>query len=173
MLVSKFLLIYQIVIETLSRDLFGKLIKKKTWTPTFIQIKTPLQIITPIRNPVTEARSLWGLWVPVHTRFFWFVLFFFWALQTSLVGGGLTLNMILSLLPYCWDISFALRHEVSFLVRCNILLSTVVQQWVAILEFSQEKMSTWPSSPLSLSYLSNHRKLTKLITWITALCNSM
>ena len=29
MLVSKFLLIYQIVIETLSRDLFGKLIKKK------------------------------------------------------------------------------------------------------------------------------------------------
>ena len=29
MLGSKFLLIYQIVIETLSRDLFGKLIKKK------------------------------------------------------------------------------------------------------------------------------------------------
>ena len=29
MLVSKFLLIYQIVIETLSSDLFGKLIKKK------------------------------------------------------------------------------------------------------------------------------------------------
>ena len=72
MLVSKFLLIYQIVIETLSRDLFGKLIKKKkkTWTPKFIQIKTPLQTITLIRNPVSEARSLWGLWVLVHTGFF-------------------------------------------------------------------------------------------------------
>ena len=72
MLVSKFLLIYQIVIETLSRDLFSKLIKKKkkTWTPKFIQIKTLLQTITLIRNPVTEARYLWGLWVLVHTGFF-------------------------------------------------------------------------------------------------------
>jgi len=31
-----------------------------------------------------------------------------------------------------------------FMVRSNILLLMVVQQWVAVLEFSQEKMSTRP-----------------------------
>ena len=36
-----------------------------------------------------------------------------------------------------------------FLVRSNILLSMVVQQEVAILEFSQEEMSACPSTPPS------------------------
>ena len=38
---------------------------------------------------------------------------------------------------------------VSFLVGSNFLLWIVVQQWVAVLEFSQEKMSTHPSTPPS------------------------
>ena len=57
---------------------------------------------------------------------------------------GLILNAILPLLQSCWGFSFALRHGVSFLVGSNILLSMTV-----ILEFSQEKMSTCPSTPPS------------------------
>ena len=49
---------------------------------------------------------------------------------------GLILNAIPPLLPSCWGLSFAFGHEVSFLlVRSNILLSTVAQQWFVILEF--------------------------------------
>ena len=57
---------------------------------------------------------------------------------------GLILNAILPLLPSCWGFSFAFGCEVSFFVcvGTNILLSMVVQQRVAILEFSQEKMHT-------------------------------
>ena len=44
----------------------------------------------------------------------------------------------------CWGFSFVLGREVSFLVESNILLSTVVQQQVVMLEFSQEKMSSRP-----------------------------
>ena len=77
-----------------------------------------------------------GLWVLVHTKFLWWV----W---------GLILNEILPLLPSCWGFSFALGCGVSFLVGSNILLSMVVQQWVAILEFVQEKMSPRPSTPPS------------------------
>ena len=61
--------------------------------------------------------------------------------------------MILALLPSCWGFSFALECGVSILVGSNILLSMLVQQQVAILEFSQEKMcacpSSWPSSSFS------------------------
>ena len=59
---------------------------------------------------------------------------------------GLILNAILPLLPSCWGFSFALGCGVSFLVGSNILLSMVVQQQVVILEFSQEKVSTCPST---------------------------
>ena len=38
--------------------------------------------------------------------------------------------------------SFALGHEISFLVGSNILLSVVIQQRVLMLEFLQEKIST-------------------------------
>ena len=48
---------------------------------------------------------------------------------------SLILNVILPLLPL-----------VSFLVGSNFLLWIVVQQWVAVLEFLQEKMSTHPST---------------------------
>ena len=62
---------------------------------------------------------------------------------------GLILNMILPLLPSCWFSSFAVGHGVSFLVRSNILLSMVIQQQAAILEFLQEKMSAHPPTPSS------------------------
>ena len=56
---------------------------------------------------------------------------------------GLILNAMWPLLPSCWGFSFALGHGVYFLV--GILMSTVVQQRVVILEFSQ-KMSAHPST---------------------------
>ena len=86
------------------------------------------------------AQALWDLWVLVHTRFVW-------ALQASLVDMGFDSNMILPLLPSCWGFSFALGCGYRLLVGFNILLLTVVQQWVIILEFLQEKMSTYPSTP--------------------------
>ena len=55
--------------------------------------------------------------------------------------------MILSLLPSTWSFSFALRRGYLYLVGSNILLLMVVQQQVAILEFSQEKLSAHPSTP--------------------------
>ena len=65
---------------------------------------------------------------------------------------ALILNEISPFLPSCWGFSFARRCGVSFLfVGSNILLLTVVQQRVVILEFSQEKMSACPSTPQSSS----------------------
>ena len=56
------------------------------------------------------------------------------------------LDAILPLLPsLCF--SFDLGHRVSFLVGSNILLLMVVQQLLAILDFSQEKMKAHPSTP--------------------------
>ena len=57
------------------------------------------------------------------------------------------LNVIARLLPSCCSFSFALDHGISFLVASNILLLMVVQQLLAILLFSQEKMSACPSTP--------------------------
>ena len=58
---------------------------------------------------------------------------------------GLIINAISPLLSSFWGFSFALGHGVSFLVESNILQSTVVQQGVVVLEFSQ-KMSAHPST---------------------------
>ena len=58
------------------------------------------------------------------------------------------LNTILPPLPSCWDFSFALGGTVSFLVGLNMLLLTVVQQQVVILEFSQEKSARPATLPL-------------------------
>ena len=56
-------------------------------------------------------------------------------------------------LSYCLAGASPLPLDVGclFLVGSNILLSTVVQQQFVILEFSQEKMSTYPSTPPSCS----------------------
>ena len=67
---------------------------------------------------------------------------------------GLILNMILLLLPSCLGFSFALGCGVSFLLGSSILLSMVVQLRVAVLEFLQEKMSTYPSTLPSCFHLA-------------------
>ena len=77
---------------------------------------------------------------------------FVWALWAFLVGWDLILNVILPLLPSYYGFSFVPGHGVSFfLVRSNIRQLMVIQQWVVILEFSQEKMSARPSTPPSAS----------------------
>ena len=55
---------------------------------------------------------------------------------------GLILNVISPLLLSGWGFSFALGSGISFFGGSNILLSMVVQSLVAILEISQEKMSS-------------------------------
>ena len=62
---------------------------------------------------------------------------------------GLILNAIFPLLPSCWGFSFALGCGVPFFMESNILLSMVIQQWVTIFGFLQEKMSTCPPTPPS------------------------
>ena len=61
---------------------------------------------------------------------------------------GLILNMSSHLLLSFWVVSFSIGCGGSFLVGSNILLS-IVQQQVAVLEFSQEIMSVCPSTPPS------------------------
>ena len=95
------------------------------------------------------AQYLWGPWVLVHTKFS------LSPLTISVVGMGFdskhnfappTILLGLLLCPPTWDIFF--------LVGSNIPLSMVVQQRVAILEFSQEKMSACPSTPPVLCFLN-------------------
>ena len=74
------------------------------------------------------------------------------SFQASLVGMGLAINTVSFLLPSCWGFSFAFVCGVSFFFffgASHILLSMVVQQQVAILEFSQWKMSSGPTLPSS------------------------
>ena len=70
---------------------------------------------------------------------------------------GLILNMISPLLPSCGDSPLPLDVGYLFLVGSNTLLSMVVQQWVVILEFPQEKMSTLP--PTLPSWYESHGML--------------
>ena len=60
----------------------------------------------------------------------------------------MTEQLSLFLSPSCWGFSFALECGVSFSAEI-ILLSMAIQQFVAILKFSQEKMRTHPSTPPS------------------------
>ena len=80
----------------------------------------------------------------------WCAQGFVCALRTSLVGMGFGSKcdftpptILLGLLLCPLDVGYL------FLVQSNILLSTVIQQQVAILEFLQEKMSPCPSTPPS------------------------
>ena len=59
---------------------------------------------------------------------------------------GLMINAISLPLSSFLGFPFALGHGVSFLLESNIVQSTVVQQGVVVLEFSQGKMSTRPST---------------------------
>ena len=86
------------------------------------------------------SQSLWGLWVLVRTKFVW-------ALRVSLAGMGLDSKHNFTPPTILLGLFFALGCGVSFfLVGSNILLWRVVQQWVVILKFLQEKMSARPST---------------------------
>ena len=71
--------------------------------------------------------------------------------------------MISPLLPSCWGFSFAVEHGVSFFFfeGSNILLLTVVQQGVVILEFLQEKTSTRPPSLDDITLTAESEKESK------------
>ena len=79
------------------------------------------------------------------------------ALRASLAGMGLdskrdftppTIFLGLLFCPWMWVIFF--------LVESNILLSTIVQQQVVILEFSQDKMSVHQALHTPYSYKQPH-----------------
>jgi len=59
---------------------------------------------------------------------------------------GLIVNAVSPLLLSCWGFSFGLGCGVSFFGGIQHSPIDGVQQWVAILEFSQGKMSTRPST---------------------------
>ena len=90
------------------------------------------------RRHLNTQRQVWVSLCGVSA--FWCIHKCLWQIR------HLNLNVILSFLPSCWGFSFALERGVSILVGSNILLSMLVQQQDAILEFSQEKMHTCPSS---------------------------
>ena len=92
------------------------------------------------------SQCLWGPWVLVHTRFAW-------ALWASLAGKGFDSKLNFAPPTLLLGFSFALGRWVSFMVGSNILQSAVVQQWVVVLEFSQEKMNAHPSTPPSYAGL--------------------
>ena len=79
--------------------------------------------------------------------FSWCTQNFVWALQASLESMGFDSKHDFTPGTVCWGFSFALGSGIIFLVGSNILLLTVVQQQVVILEFSQEKMNIHPSTP--------------------------
>ena len=66
---------------------------------------------------------------------------------------GLILSAISPLLPFCWGSPLPLDMGYLFLVGSNILLPMVVQQWVVILELSQEMMNTRPPTLPSCNVL--------------------
>ena len=91
------------------------------------------------------APSLRGIWVLVHTRF---------CLSPPSVSGGCGVWFYMWFCPsYRLAGAFHLLLDKGylFLMGSNVLLSLVVQQWVVILEFSQEKISEHSSSFLVLS----------------------
>ena len=70
------------------------------------------------------------------------------CLRVSLMGVRFDSKWDFASIPSCWGFSFVCPWTWSIFLwwESNILLSTVVQQWVVILEFLQEKMSASPST---------------------------
>ena len=75
--------------------------------------------------------------------------------------SSLILNVISPLLPFFCGFFFVLGCGVSFIVGSNILLSTVVQQWVVILEFSL-KMGACPSTLPSWTLFTSLNSVEKI-----------
>ena len=76
------------------------------------------------------------------SRHLWWV----WGLILNVIFFPPSILLELLICPWMLGIFFFffLNFGYIFMVRSNILLLMVVQQWVAVLEFSQEKMSTRP-----------------------------
>ena len=78
---------------------------------------------------------------------------------------GLILNTVLPFLPSSGASTLPLDMGYTFLVGFNILLMMVVQQRVVILEFSQEKMGTHPSTPPScVFFCKSFRRISVLLS---------
>ena len=58
-----------------------------------------------------------------------------------------------------------------FLVGSNILQLKIVQQWVVVLKFSQEKMSLYPSTPPSYTTNATHCQKSPSPRWSLPHCN--
>ena len=85
---------------------------------------------------------------------------FVYAIQASLVSMGFDSKcdftpptILMGAFPLPLDVGYL------FLVGFSILLLMIVQQWVVILEFSQEKMSSCPSTPPSWLFLASVYKI--------------
>ena len=75
----------------------------------------------------------------------WYAHGFVWSLGISLAGMRFDSKCSFALLPSGAS-PLPLDVGYFFPVGSNILLSVVVQQWVVVLEFSQERTSTHPST---------------------------
>ena len=125
------------------------------------------------RRHLSTHRQVWVSLCGVSAS--WCIQGFVWAPECLWLIRSLILNAILLLLPSYWGFSFALEHGVSISVGSNILLSMLVQQQVAVLEFSQEKIRACHSSPPSSSFSSvqlylfingrNKNRLFRIVIW--------
>ena len=149
--------------------LFGSSVVGNAVWPRFAAARAPDPTAGhcwPMLQEIVIQRQVW--FSPCGASGSWCTQGFVWALPVSLEGMGFDSNAISPLLPSCWGFFLALDVGYLFLVGSNILLSMVVQQWVAILEFSQEKMSTHPSTLRSclLEHSSTHQQKIELkIYW--------
>jgi len=110
------------------------------WTQSASPFNSPLMTRTSAEDIQTQFRlSLWGC------SGSWCTQGLFEPSESLCWVLGLILSAIFPVLQSCWGF-FALGHGVSFLVGSNILLLTVIQQQVVILEFFQEKLSACPST---------------------------
>ena len=101
--------------------------------------------LMPLQETLRRSRAaLFQPLVGVTAPFFWsgYTQGFVCSLQASLVGIRFDFKCDGTPLPSCCGFSFALDLGISFFAGSNILLSMAVHQFLAILLFLQEKMST-------------------------------
>ena len=99
----------------------------------------------PLQETLKHSKKVWLSLCGASES--WCVQGFVWPLLASLVGMGFDSKCDFFPFFHLVGASYLpLNVGYLYMVRSNILLLMVVQQWVAVLEFSQEKMSTRPST---------------------------